>query len=600
MKSDPPPYSCDIAVISGSLGGVAAALAAARAGYRVVLSEATDWIGGQVTSQGVSALDEHLHIEQFGATRSYAHFRDQLRTHYKQRYRLPDEGGPPLNPVNPGNAWVSRLAFEPKVGLEVLESMLEPHIASGRLSILREHVPVAADTRDQRVMSITLRAPDESHLRVHAAYVLDATDLGDLLPLTHTAYLTGAEAQADTGEANAKADAANPEEVQGFTFCFAMAYCPGEHHVIPKPAGYEAFRNQQPYSFVLDEALGNPKRFYMFRDSPEGLKPFWTYRRLRDSSLLGGRDLALINWAGNDYHTANLIDKPVDEQARILAEAKRLALGFAHWLQSDAPRDEGGRGYPELRLAPEVMGTRDGLSKAPYIRESRRLQALTRVVEEDIAANGHEQARAKVFPDAAGIGWYAMDLHACVGNPQASRFAPTRPFQIPLGALIPQHTQNLLAACKNLGTTHLTSGAYRTHPCEWAIGEAAGTLAAFCLEHQSTPQQVHANPNLLSHLQLTLVSKGIPIAWALDVPPEHPDFVAIQLLMAAGALPEKSERATQLEIQPDKPLSATERDAARRAAAHVAAIPNPQTLKTHSWHDMCQSLKPYLPKTPAR
>jgi len=81
-------FSCDIAVIGGSLGGVAAALAACDAGASVVLTEATDWLGGQATSQGVSALDEHRYIETFGATRRYAAFREAIRDHYRRRYGI--------------------------------------------------------------------------------------------------------------------------------------------------------------------------------------------------------------------------------------------------------------------------------------------------------------------------------------------------------------------------------------------------------------------------------------------------------------------------------------------------------------------------------
>ena len=48
----------DILIAGGGLGGVAAALAAADCGKRVVLTEETDWIGGQLTAQIVPP-DEH-------------------------------------------------------------------------------------------------------------------------------------------------------------------------------------------------------------------------------------------------------------------------------------------------------------------------------------------------------------------------------------------------------------------------------------------------------------------------------------------------------------------------------------------------------------
>src|SRR5881394_413534 len=84
---------CDVLIAGGGTGGVAAALAAARSGRRVVLLEETDWLGGQLTSQGVSALDEHEHIESCGGTASYYALRNAIRAHY----------GEP----NPGHCWVT-------------------------------------------------------------------------------------------------------------------------------------------------------------------------------------------------------------------------------------------------------------------------------------------------------------------------------------------------------------------------------------------------------------------------------------------------------------------------------------------------------------
>src|SRR5689334_25324282 len=105
---------CEILVAGGGTGGVAAALAAVRSGRCVVLLEETDWLGGQMTSQGVSALDEHEHIESFGGTRSYYEFRNAVRAHYGEK--------------NPGHCWVTRLAFEPSVAARVIERMLPAEV----------------------------------------------------------------------------------------------------------------------------------------------------------------------------------------------------------------------------------------------------------------------------------------------------------------------------------------------------------------------------------------------------------------------------------------------------------------------------------------
>ncbi len=449
----------DIAVIGGGLGGVAAALAAAEAGATVVLSDEYAWLGGQVTSQGVSALDEHPHIEHFGGTRSYCTFRELVRQHYRTHYGAP-ASMPDGRPLNPGNGWVSQLCFEPRVGLQVIETLLEPHVTAGRLTILTRHRPIAVDRFDECVLSVRLLPlAGGPSVDVRALYFLDATELGDLLPLAQTAYVTGAESQDDTGEPLARPEGPAPGEVQSFTLCFAVEFCPGATHRQRRPPGYLHNRAAQPYSFTLHDWAGHPRPFRMFAEGEGGLLPFWSYRRLIDSRLLNHpafpNDIALINWHGNDYAGASLLDKPVQLRKQALAAARNLSLGFLHWLQTAAPRDDGGCGYPELKLRPDLMGTTDGLAQAPYIRESRRLLACTRVVEQDIRATANPLARARRFDDTVGIGWYPLDLHPAVGNPR-SLFEPTRPYQIPLGALhSPGH-----------GESAGRRQEHRRHPCE--------------------------------------------------------------------------------------------------------------------------------------
>ena len=578
----------DVAIIGGGLGGVAAALAALSGGARVVLSEATDWLGGQLTSQGVSAPDEHPLIEQFGGTVRYNALRARVRQHYCDSYGAP-RTMPDGLPLNPGNGWVSRLCFEPKVGVAVIGEMLEPYINSGRLRVLYQHTAVAAEVKDGRVKRVTLQSSDGG-LEVTATYFLEATDLGDLLPLCSAPFVTGAEAYRDTGEPHAP-ETANPNELQAMTYSFAVEYCPDESHLIPKPAGYERFRDAGLYTLTLDNGDGKTgRRFQMFAPG-DGNLPFWSYRRLLDASLLDvPRDVALINWASNDYFWRS----PFDSDAH--TEAKAQALGFLYWLQTEAPRDDGGVGYPELNLRKDIMDTPDGLSKAPYIREGRRIRAHQRILEQDISAACQENARVTPFDDTVGVGWYPIDLHRCVGNPDVALFEPTRPFQIPLGSLLPLYPNNLLAAGKTLGTTHLTNGAYRLHPVEWAVGEAAGALAAYCLAEKCTPPQTLKTRTLLRRFQLKLVQNGVPLAWTVDVPPEHPDFIPAQLLVATGVIKPGSERVGRLELTLGAPLTKRERMALTLATESLRAdldifanVPNLQT-----WADACRWLRQTL------
>ena len=420
-------------IAGGGLGGIAAALAALRdPDVTIALFEETSMIGGQVTSQGVSALDENEYIEHFGATASYQHFRQAVRDYYVHCFGAPDTMTDSALgqgvPLNPGNGWVSRLCFDPRVARDVLEFML--HACGDRLQIYTRHRVIGAAVNNGTVTSVTVRDDRTGLARtVEADVFIDATELGDLLPLASTPYVTGAELRADTGEPSAP-DRAAPQEIQAFTLCFAVEFCPGENHTIAKPDGYEEMRDSQPYTLSPRNRDGKAMAYRFFETSSEGRQPFWTYRRIHNGALLGGHDLALINWVSNDYHGSSIIDVSPEERVATIADAKRLSLGFLYWLQTECPRDDGGIGYPELKLRPDIMSTEDGLAAFPYVREARRILPMARVVEQDISIEFNPNARARIFSDSVGVGWYAMDLHACVGNAAASRFTPTRPFQI--------------------------------------------------------------------------------------------------------------------------------------------------------------------------
>ena len=511
----------EVLIVGGSLGGAAAAIGAARGGAQVALLHGFSplegqgrWLGGQMTAQAVSALDEHPLIESFGGTATYNELRARIRATYG-RWR-PQASLAHI--ANPGSGWVSRLCFRPRDGLRALYALLRRH--APRLHLIQAKAILAAERRGQSIQALIVQQ-DGAPLRLRAAFFLDASEDGELLPLTETPYVVGAEARSDTGE-SAAPEQPRPDETQAFTFGFIMARRAAPAPPVAPPHDLERWREQ--YTFTLPTHDGGYKTFPMYEGAHDGELPFWTYRRVWNGAAWGGDDLALINWASNDYHGGSILDVPPDVRAERLDEARRLARGFAYWLQREAPRPDGGQGYPELALCYDQLGTADGLSQAPYLREARRIRPLRRVTAHDIALADHPDQASTRWPDSVGIGWYAMDLHACVGNPQASRYVPTLPFQIPVGALIPATRDNLLAACKNIGTTHLSSGAYRVHPIEWAIGEAAGALAAFCWRQRVKPQDVHFDVQWLRRLQDELLARGLPLAWTPDTPYGHSAF----------------------------------------------------------------------------
>jgi hypothetical protein len=242
----------------------------------------------------------------------------------------------------------------------------------------------------------------------------------------------------------------------------------------------------------------------------------------------------MINWDSNDYCDARLLSDDPVAQAEALQGAKRLSLGFAWWLQHDVERDDHrGHGYPQFELQAAAMGSDDGLAQQPYIRESRRIIPLRMIVEEDLAVDFQKGARAALYPDSVGIGQYSIDIHSCARKDFVSA---TKPYEIPLGALIARDADNLLAASKDIGTTHITNGAYRLHPTEWSIGEAVGATVAWALQHHTTPAAIDEDPAQLSGLQRWLVEQGHPIFWFDDITPLSPMFRGAQLSATRGWL----------------------------------------------------------------
>src|SRR5438552_10155649 len=176
-----PGRNCEILIAGGGLGGCAAALAAAEMGRSVVMTEETAWIGGQITSQGVSAFDEHRYIESFGGTARYRALREGIRAYYRAHYPLTAAARGERH-LNPGGGRVSRLCHEPRVALAVLEAMLAPHVSAGRVTLLTRHRPIAAETSSDRVRAVRFRDLEEGAVvAVEAHMVCGATELGDRL-----------------------------------------------------------------------------------------------------------------------------------------------------------------------------------------------------------------------------------------------------------------------------------------------------------------------------------------------------------------------------------------------------------------------------------
>jgi len=525
----------DAVIVGGGLGGFASAMCLLRNNKTVILTEETDWIGGQLTQQGVPP-DEHKWIETTGATQLYRNFRTAIRDYYKRNYPLTEEA---LNNafLNPGDGAVSRLCHEPKVALAVLHNMLAPYISSKKLILLLNYKAISSELENDTVQSVIVKDSGNNTKKLIAPYFVDATELGDLLPITGTEFVTGTESKKETGELHAP-EKSNPNNVQSFTYCFAMDYVPGENHTIKKPVDYEFWKNHIPdltpqwSGKLLDLKYSNPSTLEpkSLGFHPEGKATgnnlnLWNYRRIinRDNFKEGmySGDITIASWPQNDYMLGNLIGASESDFNKHIRAAKQLSLSLLYWLQTEVPQPDGGEGWPGIRLRKDIMGTDDGLAKYPYVRESRRIKAVFTILEEHVGKENRalvakdKKYRAANFYDSVGIGYYHIDLHpSCEGINYVD--FPSLKFQIPLGALLPVRIKNLLPANKNIGTTHITNGCYRLHPVEWSIGEAVGLVICQSLQKNVTPHEIRTNNNLLNEFQEFIRTQGIETEWPGD------------------------------------------------------------------------------------
>lgn len=501
----------DIAIIGGGLGGISAAIASARNGKKVFLSEESYMIGGQVTSQAVPP-DEHPYIEKYGRTDLYHEYRQLVRRYYKDYYPVNIKDS---DKINPGNAWVSEISHEPVVSWRVLQSMLHPYIVAGLIDLHLDTRPIAAHVEADEIKFVVMENK-EGTFEVLAKYFLDATELGDLLPLTNTEYVTGSESKEVTGELHAH-EFNDPNDMQAITWCFAVSFEKEGNYTIDKPKLYDYFKehrsdfwpgSQLSWTYVEPHTL-NPINGSIRQESDK--VNLFNYRQILDKDNFKkdffNSNITLVNWPQNDYWLGPIINQDGIVNKSHMYMAKELSKSFLYWLQTEAD----GIGYPNLKLRGDVTGTKDGFALRPYIREARRIVSQFTVLESHIGAKMLEGNKAIQFKDSVGLGHYHLDLHPSTGQ-RTYIDIKSYPFQIPMGALIPIRTKNLIPAAKNIGTTHITNGTYRLHPVEWNIGESAGMMAVYAISHNIELHEI-LNSRHLKKFQDFIQSQGIQIVW---------------------------------------------------------------------------------------
>lgn len=543
-------WQCEVVVVGGSLGGVAAASHAMKSGARTCLIELTPWFGGQISSQGVSAIDESdTMIKRDNFSSSWNSFKQLIE---RQEIQLPawSKQKQKLTVDDTNSCWVGKLCFLPKVGEQAARQLLNSsaksapgsrwgagiafkgaefdatgklitaiygvrriprnrnYLASGRLSQDLNSWYSWSSTDVYEKVPIRLEAPPGKRLMV-----IDATDTGELVAWARIPHRVGSESYTTTGEVNASLKD-NPDCTQAFTFTFVLAikndrgisraalsqYKPifsrAEHREHFDLIGFPMFDGRSFFKYRrIISAKGNPK----FEGNPsfgDMTVVNWFHGNnwnLMNPPLLMGENRLIqtgqyLNWMGGMSATA-------------LQHGEDRALLFSEWLMEVQSKTNAKFPLAHLSGKDSQLGTLSGLSMMPYFREGRRIigrkaygQTNFMIREQDIRK---DMTGGRNFqPTAIGVTHYDVDIQGCMYRnwvqPWEAQSAGTmedkvKPVIIPLESLIPQGVDNLLIGGKAIAVTHIVNGVTRIHQGEWSIGGAAGATAGWILK-QNKPK----------------------------------------------------------------------------------------------------------------
>jgi FAD dependent oxidoreductase len=579
LPAHPETWNCDVVVIGGSLGGVAAASQAMRSGATTCLIELTPWLGGQVSSQGVSALDESQALQaEETLSKTWDDFKALLKEQTVQLPAWTNRSGP-QKVATMNSCWVGLLCFPPEAGAVASEQLLKTAATSApdsRWSVAAAFKGAEFDATGRELTAVyaVQRTPRDPHYRPKGRFsaelsgwyswssndefekkplklqakpgkrliVIDATDTGELIGWAGIPHRLGSESLATTGERNASRKD-NSDCTQAFTFPFVLAIHDDKGASLKALAQLESDYSKEEHRNDFDL-----QGFPVFTG-----RSFFNYRRIVSlnpddpyESTPGLGDMSIINWnRGNDWKfmdpplilTSEQIEKSGQRKNWLggvsviaLRHAENHAFLFAHWLIENHAKQ-----LPLTYLygIESPLGTQSGLSMVPYIREGRRIVGRRAYDQREFAMR---EADLRVdMPGTRDFSQtaiarihYSIDIHGCVyrngGADGEAASAGTfetnvRPTLVPLEALIPQGIDNLIMGGKSIAVTHIANGMTRIHQSEWSIGSAAGATAGWLT--QKSPEKLApvdiVTKNKMPKLRAHLNAQGLGL---------HPDVLS--------------------------------------------------------------------------
>lgn len=478
----------DVLVVGGGASGTAAGIQAARMGALTLIVEETPWLGGMLTSAGVSAIDGNYKLP----SGIFGEFKDSLIAHYGSADALK-------------TGWVSNVLFEPKVGNAILQKIVK---AEKKLTVWQNSKFISADKIKH---GWNVKAIKNGVIQTITTKILiDATELGDVAKACGAKYDIGMEARAVCGEDIAP-EKAN-DIIQDLTYVMILKDF-GVDKTIPKPAGYDA------------------SLFYCTAKSPNCTNPkpgqtVWPKEKMMTYGKLPNGKY-MINWPieGNDFYV-NMLEMTDAERKVALEKAKNFSLCYLYYLQTEL-------GFSTFGLDEEQFPAADHFPLIPYHRESRRIHGVVRFNVNHVA-KPFSQSEA-LYRTGIAVGDYPIDHHH-KRYPEWDKlpdlhFYPVPSYNVPLGVLVPKNVDGLIVAEKSISVSNLLNGSTRLQPVVLQIGQAAGALAVKALKQTEPIVQTSVRS-----VQQALLDAGGYLMPYLDLPKTDVHFKAVQRIGATGIL----------------------------------------------------------------
>ena len=484
-------FSCDdssefdVVIVGGGAGGTSAAIQSARNGAKTLLIEETDWLGGMLTSAGVSAIDGNYRLP----SGFWGEFKDSLVSYYGS-----------LEALKTG--WVSNVLFEPRVGNEILKLITQNE---KNLKILYSTSTQSVSKNDGNIFNYQIRTSEGTF---YSKILIDGTELGDLLPMLDDDYDVGMDSN-EMYDENIAPDIKN-DIIQDLTFVMILKNY-NKKVKIDKPEGYDA------------------SEFYCstsHKDCPESDKALWSPQQMMNYGKLPN-DKIMINWPiyGNDYYS-NLIEMSKEEREVVFEKAKNKSLRYLYYIQDEL-------GFDNYSISDDEYETDDNFPLIPYYREARRMKGQV-TFSLNYIKNPYDQTH-KLYRTGVLVGDYPVDHHHDA-HPEKEKlpklaFYPIPSYTLPFGSLISKKNSNFLVAEKSISVSNLVNGTTRLQPVVLQIGQIAGLIASESIKQKKKPSELN-----IRHIQSLILENGGYIQPYLDVEKTHPHFKAFQRIGSTGIL----------------------------------------------------------------